>query len=63
MSSRSLSGVGPRSHASVIDLVERSLVTRALQQCRHNQVRAARLLGISRNTLRHRIRKYNLEPP
>jgi two-component system, NtrC family, response regulator AtoC len=58
-----LSGAGPRSHASVIDLVERSLVTRALQQCRHNQVRAARLLGISRNTLRHRIRKYNLEPP
>jgi DNA-binding NtrC family response regulator len=58
-----LSGVGPRAHASVIDLVERSLIARALQQCGHNQVRAARLLGISRNTLRHRIRKYNLEPP
>jgi len=58
-----LSGVGPRAHASVIDLVERSLIARALHQCGHNQVRAARLLGISRNTLRHRIRKYNLEPP
>jgi len=58
-----LDGVGPRAHASVIDMVERSLVTRALEQCGRNQVRAARLLGISRNTLRHRMRKYSLEPP
>jgi DNA-binding NtrC family response regulator len=56
-------GVGHGAHASVIDMVERSLIARALEQCSHNQVRAARLLGISRNTLRHRIRKYNLEPP
>jgi len=58
-----LQGIGPGAHASVIDMVERSLVARALDQCGHNQVQAARLLGISRNTLRHRIRKYNLEPP
>ncbi len=56
-------GIGHGAHASVIDMVERSLIVRALEQCGHNQVRAARLLGISRNTLRHRIRKYNLEPP
>jgi len=55
--------VGSRAHASVIDLVERSLIARALTQCGHNQVHAARLLGISRNTLRHRIKKYGLEPP
>jgi DNA-binding NtrC family response regulator len=58
-----LGGLGRRPHASMIDLVERSLIARALEQCTHNQVQAARLLGISRNTLRHRIRKYGLEPP
>ena len=52
-----------RHRALVIDLVERALVARALAQCGQNQVHAARLLGISRNTLRHRIKKYNLEPP
>jgi transcriptional regulator with PAS, ATPase and Fis domain len=55
--------VGKRAHASVIDLVERSLIARALQQTGHNQVHAARMLGISRNTLRHRIKKYDLDPP
>ncbi len=54
---------GRDAHASLIDLVERSLIARALELCSHNQVRAARLLGISRNTLRHRIGKYQLEPP
>jgi DNA-binding NtrC family response regulator len=51
------------AHANVIDLVEESLIARALAECDHNQVRTAKMLGISRNTLRHRIRKYHLEPP
>ena len=51
-----------RAHANVIDLVEEALITRALQECQHNQVRTAEKLGISRNTLRHRIKKYNLGP-
>jgi DNA-binding NtrC family response regulator len=50
-----------QAHANVIDLVEEALIAGALKQCGQNQVRAARLLGISRNTLRHRIKKYNLE--
>lgn len=54
---------GRDARASLIDRVERSLIARALELCSHNQVRTARLLGISRNTLRHRIRKYQLEPP
>ncbi len=49
------------AHANVIDLVEEALIAEALKQCNRNQVRTARLLGISRNTLRHRIKKYNLE--
>jgi DNA-binding protein Fis len=32
-----------------------------MEKCGHNQVHAARMLGISRNTLRHRIQKYGLE--
>jgi len=51
------------AHANMIDLVEEAIIARALQECGHNQVRTARMLGISRNTLRHRILKYHLEPP
>ena len=49
---------GPDVHANVIDMVEEALIMRALQECGHNQVHTARMLGISRNTLRHRIKKY-----
>lgn len=49
-----------RAHSNVIDLVEELLISRALEQCGNNQVKAAKMLGISRNTLRHRIKKYNL---
>lgn len=52
-----------RAHANVIDLVEEALITRALEKCNYNQVRTAQMLGISRNTLRHRIKKYGLGPP
>ena len=51
-----------QAHANIIDLVEEALITRALQECEYNQVRTAEMLGISRNTLRHRIKKYNLGP-
>jgi DNA-binding protein Fis len=44
----------------MIELVEEALIDRALHQCSFNQVHAARLLGISRNTLRHRMQKYGL---
>ncbi len=52
-----------RARANLIDLVEAALVDRALRQCGYNQVRAARMLGISRNTLRHRMKKYLIQPP
>jgi len=52
-----------QAHANVVDLVEEALITQALRACGYNQVRTARMLGISRNTLRHRIKKYGLEPP
>ncbi|MFZ5572254.1 MAG: sigma-54-dependent transcriptional regulator [Thermodesulfobacteriota bacterium] len=44
-------------HANIMEMVEETLVRKALQECDNNQVQAARLLGISRNTLRHRLKK------
>lgn len=40
------------------DVVERHLIQRALESTSGNQSQAARFLGITRNTLRKRIRKY-----
>jgi two-component system, NtrC family, response regulator AtoC len=47
-------------HANLLDRVEKYLVQKALTETNGNQVQAARLLGISRNTLRSRINKYKL---
>lgn len=44
----------------VLPAVERELVVQALRETRDNQVRAARLLGITRATLRKRIEKYGI---
>ncbi|MDI6854517.1 MAG: sigma-54 dependent transcriptional regulator [Deltaproteobacteria bacterium] len=52
---------GNKTHASVIDLVEKVLIAKVLKLCGHNQTKAARMLGISRNTLRHRMKKFHFE--
>ncbi len=57
-----LDACGERMHESIIDLVERTLVSKVLDQCGHNQVKAAKVLGVSRNTLRHRMKKFDLLP-
>lgn len=54
---------GDNMHESVIDMVERKLMAKVLSQCGYNQVKAARVLGISRNTLRHRMKKFDLGSP
>ena len=43
-----------------LDEVERSLIGRALEQSQGNVTRAAKVLGISRDTLRYRIEKHKL---
>jgi DNA-binding protein Fis len=45
-------------HANIIELVEEMLIHKAMQACGGNQVHAAKMLGISRNTLRHRLKKW-----
>lgn len=44
----------------LLPAAEKLLITKALQKTRNNQVRAAKLLGINRNTLRSRMQKYGL---
>src|SRR5579862_1233329 len=48
--------------ASLIEDMERLLIGRALEKLNGNQLQTAKLLGITRNTLRSRIEKYGLKP-
>jgi DNA-binding NtrC family response regulator len=43
-----------------LDELEKQAIAQALEQAGHNQVRAAKLLGISRDTLRYRMKKFGL---
>jgi two-component system, NtrC family, response regulator AtoC len=51
---------GTSLHANLLEKVEKFLIQKALAETQGNQVQAAKLLGISRNTLRSRIDKYQL---
>jgi DNA-binding NtrC family response regulator len=44
----------------LISSLEKCLLSLTLKYCNHNQVKASQILGISRNTLRERIKKYDL---
>ena len=50
----------PPVGSMTLDEIEQRAIRRALESTGANQVRAARLLGISRDTLRYRMRKYGL---
>ena len=53
--------ITPRDlYDQVIQEVERPLIQYALQQCRGNQIRAAKMLGINRNTLHKKIKTLNI---
>lgn len=44
-----------------LETVERKLIENALQNCRWNVSQAAKILSLSRDTMRYRIKKYNLD--
>ena len=46
--------------SSSLEDVERSMLVQALEKCDGNQTRAAEMLGITRDTLRYRIKKFKL---
>ena len=48
-------------HQRVLDIVEPPILSAALTATRGNQYKAAELLGINRNTLRKKIRTYDLQ--
>lgn len=48
-------GSGRNLHPMLISAIERPLIARALQETRGNQIQAAELLGLNRNTLRKKI--------
>jgi len=48
-------------HSVVIEQVEKPLIELALRACRGNQVRAALMLGINRNTLKKKIDTYKIQ--
>jgi DNA-binding NtrC family response regulator len=56
--------IAPTQHAAPVslDAAERLHIARTLGHTAGNRRRAAQLLGISRSTLLHKIRKYGLEP-
>jgi len=57
------SGADANALKSGVEMVERDLIIRALEQCAGNQTQAAKLLGISRRTLVSRLEQYNLPRP
>jgi two-component system, NtrC family, response regulator AtoC len=57
---RAAEAVDSLSSAATLSDVERTLIGRALAQTQGNVTQAAKLLGISRDTLRYRIEKHGL---
>lgn len=49
-------------YASALAAFEKPLIEHALRETRGNQLRAAKLLGINRNTLRKRVTELQIEP-
>jgi psp operon transcriptional activator len=50
----------PSDFRGAVALYERSLLEQALAACRHNQRRAAQMLGLSYDQLRHSLKRHNL---
>lgn len=57
---RSTIATAPPAASLHLEEMEKAAIREALEKCGHNQVRAARLLGISRDTLRYRMKKFGL---
>ncbi|MDD5060193.1 MAG: helix-turn-helix domain-containing protein [Candidatus Omnitrophica bacterium] len=48
-------------YKSVLEAVEKPLLEQTLYRCEGNQLKAARILGINRNTMRAKIKKLGID--
>ena len=48
-------------YKSVLEAVEKPLLEQTLERCEGNQLKAARILGINRNTMRAKIKKLGID--
>ncbi|WP_028320881.1 sigma-54-dependent transcriptional regulator [Desulfatiglans anilini] len=55
-----LRAVEETGSGDMLEILERGCIIRVLGHCGQNQVKAARMLGISRNTLRLRMKKFGI---
>jgi two-component system, NtrC family, nitrogen regulation response regulator GlnG len=49
-------------HGLMVGLVEKPLLRSVMRETKGNQVRAAQLLGINRNTLRKKLKEHGIDP-
>jgi len=49
-------------HHHLLSMVEPALLNLVLEKCRGNQLKAADMLGLNRNTVRKLIRQYEIDP-
>lgn len=49
-------------YKTVVEAVEKPLIERALERTFGNQLKAAKILGIHRNTLKTKISKFGIQP-
>jgi len=49
-------------HHHLLSMVEPALLNLVLEKCRGNQLKAANMLGLNRNTVRKLIRQYEIDP-
>ena len=48
-------------YANMVNRVEKIVITKALERSCGNQVEASKILGLHRNTLRSKIKKFNID--
>jgi two-component system nitrogen regulation response regulator GlnG len=49
-------------YKSILEVIEKPLIEHTLKITEGNQVKAARVLGINRNTMRAKIKKLGINP-
>ena len=51
----------PELYKSIIQAIEKPLIENTLRRTEGNQLKAAKILGINRNTIRSKIRKLGID--